>query len=201
MTVVDCTVFCAPLGGNTAPIAYNNFLGFVLQLPRDFALTFEVRGVTTGVGGTPNILTLSAANDFSSLLSVHTAAGNGLTFRVNSQMLTGPFLPAAIATEWTGVEIVVNTFELTISVVGGNSIISYTTATVGNVSTPRDVLLYASSDMEDSAGGYIRNLQVTILSGMGVQCAVRCCLFHNAHLILINALCVPAEQTVRPAPS
>jgi hypothetical protein len=161
MTVVDCTVSCAPLGGNTVPIAYDNFLGLVLQLPRDFALTFEVRGVTTGVGGTPNILTLFPAEGFSKVLGVYNAAGNAVQFKVKDQMLTGPFLPAAIATEWAGVEIVVNPVELTISIVGGDSIISYATAAVGNVSTPRDVLLYVSSGVDDSAGGYIRNIRVT----------------------------------------
>jgi hypothetical protein len=171
---VDCNAYCAPLGGNIVPLTFDNFLGIVLQLPRYFSLTFEVQGVATGAAGNPNILTLFAAEGFSNVLSVDTA-GNSLQVKYKEWALSGPSLPTSVATGWVGVEIVVNSAGIAISLAGGAGIFSYSTAQVGNVTTPLNVLLYASADAEASTGGYLRNLQVTNLAGRGVPWALECC--------------------------
>jgi hypothetical protein len=155
----DCQVFCAPLNpGNVAAVA-GNLLGS-LQLPQYFTLSFEVLGVGLGLSGTtPNILSLVNPSNLIVVLAVDTTSSRDLRFRYNTNTLAGPQLPALFATNWSSVVITVTAEGVTISTQDGGSVSSYAALTVGTISTPRTLKLYSSSS--PTAGGYLRNLQVS----------------------------------------
>lgn len=141
-------------------ISEGSVLG-TLALPQYFTLSFEVLGVALNPMVSCNVLSLRST-DFSTLpLAVGTTDTRELSFLYNDHSLAGPVLPADFATQWCKIEIKVTATQVTISAQNGASMLTYAVATVSSIGTPRVVALLASDIGQDSAGGYIRNIQVS----------------------------------------
>jgi hypothetical protein len=157
--VWNCQVFCAPLNPSNVAVSAGYLLGS-LQLPQYFALSFEVLGMGLGLSGiTPNILSLVNPVNLIVLLAVDITSTRDLQFRYNSKTLAGPQLPALFATNWSSIVITVTAGGVAISTQDGASVSTYAAFAVGTLLTPRMLKLYSSSS--PTAGGYLRNLQVS----------------------------------------
>jgi hypothetical protein len=167
--VVDCQTGCSLVtGGNMITVSKARLL-YILDLPQYFQLTFEVYGPTlTSNGADPllqilNLVNLDTGADF---VGVAVSDSRALYFYYNEAMVTEETDSALLVPDfvegWITVKITTNNVEATISTSSDyTQVYHFPVQAYGSLPTSIHAYLFASKESSMSAGGYVRNIQIT----------------------------------------
>jgi hypothetical protein len=148
-------------------VAPGRFL-YALDLPQYFQLTFDIYGPTLTTNGADpllQILNLVKPSSGADFVGVGLSDSRALYLSYNEAMVTEEADSAQLVTDyatgWTSVKITSDNVQATISTSNDyTQVYRFTTQTYGSLPVGMQAHLYASTKTSQSAGGYVRNIQI-----------------------------------------
>jgi hypothetical protein len=158
----SCEQNCALLVDDATPIATGHALAYTYLPPRYFTLSFDVYNPALATGsGVLSLMHLWDSNEGRNFLYVGTTSTRRLAVGFSSQTVVtvDAELVPSFATEWTTITVVFRIRSIDVFTSADPDHIS--TVACGFFEMQTTFALYASGPTGTSAGGYIRNVEIT----------------------------------------